>query len=503
MRQDRIADAPLPSDLVVAREERRVAAHGVVEVGMSTGRGPRPLADHVHDAPSTGATRRTRVGSSGMTARLTACRGAWGCFVLLAVTVPATAGAATGQVIAARDIGAALAVDGAGRAFMVSPSGRHDPVTRAPVRWRFARPGGVFGPSRILLRAGRAVDAGVAADGSGVIVLQSAQGARRRLRVVTFDAQGRVGKPVAVSPHAERADFAASAVAPSGAAMVVWFAHHGARRWRLEASIRGPGGAAFGRPEPVSAFVRRACCTSVSAAISVRGDAVATWSSTSLSVVWAALRRPGHAFRRPQRLADDASAVPTAVVGANGTAALIYSVQHVPRRTGDGLQVHRSVGAGAFGAAEHANPGGGVTVGAAAITPAGRVLVAWVDRVQGTRAHLSEAGPGEPLAATAELGTDVRPESLAVAGDDDGRAVVAWSELVSTDPASLEQGMAATRGAHDTAFGSAVALGPPWRAAAPELARLVPGGGALVVWKGLRFGGPVKRRAALAVTRLP
>ena len=203
------------------------------------------------------------------------------------------------------------------------------------------------------------MDAGVAADGSGVIVVQ----ARRSVRAVAFGPGGALGRPAALSAPGARADFAASAVASSGAAVVVWFRHRSAGRWRLEAATRAPGARRFGAPEPLSAFVRRPCCTSVSVAIGERGDAVATWSSTARPAVWAALRRPGQRFGRPQRLAADASDAPRAVVGADGAAAVIYSTQHVPLRASDGLQLHRASPRGAFGAAEHVNGGGGVTVG--------------------------------------------------------------------------------------------------------------------------------------------
>ena len=340
------------------------------------------------------------------------------------------------------------------------------------------------------------MDAGVAADGSGVIVVQArAQRARRRLR------PGRALGPAALSAPGARADFAASAVAPSGAAIVVWFRHRGAGRWRLEAATRAPGARRFGAPERLSAFVRRPCCTSVSVAIGARGDAVATWSSTARPAVWAALRRPGQRFGRPQRLAADASDAPRAVVGADGAVALIYSTQHVPLRASDGLQLHRASPAGTFGPAEHVNGGGGVTVADAAVTPAGRVLVAWCDQVHGARVHVSEAAPRAPLAATAELGDDVSPKHIAVAADDLGRAVVAWSQRASRHR-PRERAVAALRAAGDAPFGTAVALGSPWRATEPALARLVPGGGALVAWKAARYGGPAQRRSALLVTRL-
>jgi hypothetical protein len=240
----------------------------------------------------------------------------------------------------------------------------------------------------------------------------------------------------------------------------------------------------------------------VSVAIGDRGDAVATWTSTARPAVWAALGPAGRGFRPPQRLAADASGALTAVVGAGGAAAVMYSTQHVPLRATDGLQLHRARPGGPLGPAEHVNPGSGVTVAAAAVTDAGGVLIAWRDRLRDTRVHLSEAGPGQPLAATAQLGGDVTADHLALAADDAGRAVVAWSQRAPTG-ALREQAFAASRSAHGASFAAAVALGRPWRTAEPGPARLVPGGGALVAWNAARYGGPARRRAALLVTRLP
>jgi hypothetical protein len=344
------------------------------------------------------------------------------------------------------------------------------------------------------------MDAGVAAGGSGVAFLQSRG---RTVRVVAFGARGRVGTPVAVPSRGGDADFAASAVAGSGAAVVVWFRHRGDGRWRLEASIRDAGAAGFGRGEPLSGFIRRACCTSVTAAIGERGDAVVTWSSTARSSVWAALRRPGRGFRSAQRLTAAASDAPRAAVGAGGAAAVIYSTQHVPLRASDGLQLHRAASGGSFGSAEHVNPGGGVTIGDVAVAPDGDLTVAWLDRVHGARVHVSDAPATERLAASAELGTDVSPRALALATDDAGRAVVAWSQRTPSKGSYREQAQAATRPATTAPFGPPTALGHPWRAAEPQLAHLVPGGGALVLWKGSRYDGPTARRTALAVTRLP
>jgi hypothetical protein len=59
------------------------------------------------------------------------------------------------------------------------------------------------------------------------------------------------------------------------------------------------------------------------------------------------------------------------------------------------------------------------------------------------------------------------------------------------------------RSARDASFCAAIALGRPWSAIEPGPARLVPGGGALVVWRAARLGRRTDRHVALTVTRLP
>ena len=174
----------------------------------------------------------------------------------------------------------------------------------------------------------------------------------------------------------------------------------------------------------------------------------------------------------------------------------------MPLRAGDGLQLHRRRAAGAFGPAEHVNPGGGVTIADAAVTPAGACCVAWRDQVHGARVHLSEAAPGRPLAAAGELGADVSAKRHRGGGRRRrarGRRVVA----AASSAAPRAGRRRAAPGAGGAPFGAPVALGTAWPAAEPGPARLVPGGGALVAWNGARFGRPAQRRSALLVTRLP
>jgi hypothetical protein len=410
--------------------------------------------------------------------------------VMLATLAAAVPAAAREQVLGSAG-SASLAVSGDGRAFLVSPVASDRSATLPWVGVRSAAPGAAFGGERVVMRSGpvwRAVDAGVAADGSGIVVVQQA-GAERRVGAARFGAT----EPILLSPPGASSDFAASAVAPSGAAVVVWFRHGRGHRWRLEAAVRAPDARRFGQAEPVSGFVRRPCCTAVVAAVGDRGDAVVTWSSSSRPSVWAALRSRGGGFRRARRLAASATNAPRAAVGADGTTAVVYGVEHVPRRGGDGLQLHRTPRNGSFGPAEHVDPGGAATAADVAMAEDGRVLVAWVDQ---DRLGVSEAARGQPLTAT-QLRVGVAPKRLAVAAAD-ARAVVAWTQRASVRGAYAERVLAATR-APGQPFGAPVPLGRAWRAAEPVTARLTPGG-ALVVWKGERYA---VRRTALAATRVP
>ena len=220
-------------------------------------------------------------------------------------------------------------------------TGLRDAARRAPARGaRRARPSA---PSQALMRssgADRAVDAGVAADGSGVIVVQRARGAsvprgRVRRRAGGSAGRWRCRRRAPARTSRRRRSRPAARRSSSGSATA-------ARRWRLEAATREPGRARFGAPGRSRRFVRRPCCTSVSVAIGARGDAAATWTLdlAPRGVGRAARRRA--AFRAPRRLASDASDAPRVVVGDGGTVALTYSTQHVPLRAADGLQLRRA-----------------------------------------------------------------------------------------------------------------------------------------------------------------
>ena len=229
-----------------------------------------------------------------------------------------------------------------------------------------------------------------------------------------------------------------------------------------------------------------------------------TWTSTSRAAVWAAMRDPGLGFRGPQMLTVNAGSMRPVRRWAPGG----------PRRSSTASSTCRPARATASSCIEpsgavhsvrpeEVDPGNGVTIGEATGTPGGRVLVG-LDRPSASEpCTCSEAAPGGPLVDAGELGANVASARVAVAADDDGRAAVAWSELVSTEPMPRERTVAALRPGGGAPFGRAVALGRSWRAPSPVTARLLPDGVAMVVWTGDRFTGPARRRTALAVTRLP
>ena len=123
---------------------------------------------------------------------------------------------------------------------------------------------------------------------------------------------------------------------------------------------------------------------------------------------------------------------------------MIYSVQHVRSPGRRAPTASRAAPGVPFGPAEHVDPAGGDDR-RAAVTPAGRVLVAWSDPAHGARVHVSEAAPTGPLAATGELGADVTAKRSPWRPTTPGRAVVAWPQRASTAPAFREQAIAAMR----------------------------------------------------------
>ena len=326
-----------------------------------------------------------------------ACR--WGLAALLAAAaVPANAAAA--QVIAPRDVSAAVAVGRDGRAFVVSPSARPDSGTLSPVRRRCAARGSAFGPSRVLLARGRRRAARrrrVAADGSGVIVLQRG----RSVRTAAFAAGGRVG-PSTRSPRAApaptsppRPSLRAAPRSWSGTAT----ATRGAGGWRPRPRAEA---ARFGAPRPISAFARRPCCTG-----RVGGDRRARRRRGGVDVDGSAppcgraaprgprLPRAAAPRRRRRRPAGRRCRGRERRSGAD-----LQHPARPPARDRRAPAAPAQQPGGAFGPAEHVNPHGRRSA-PRPVTRASARPRRLARPAAGFTVHLSEAAPGALLAATA------------------------------------------------------------------------------------------------------
>ena len=263
---------------------------------------------------------------------------------------------------------------------------------------------------------------------------------------------------------------------------------------------------AFGAPQPLSAVrAARRAVRSVSVAIGDRGDAVAAWRSTSDPALWTALRRPGESFRPAQRLAEDSSDDPKVAVGGgwNGGGALQPATRAAARRRRAATAASRArrrvrrrrTGPQPRRRGDDRRDGGHRIRPRASsrgsIPPGARVRT----RVGGRTG--SAADRHRANSALRWLRSD-----LAVAADDGGRAIVAWSEprvggarVPRASPRPCGRPRRERRSARASRWDR---RGAP---AEPKLVRLVPGGGALVAWT-----GPIastRARAATAVTRLP
>ena len=357
-----------------------------------------------------------------------------------------------------------------GRAFVVSPSARrrHEDALRrcggAP-----RRPGAAFGPSA----GAHALEPRLTAPSTPASPPTAAASSSCRARD-DARARGRVRRARAASAgrsrsrrRGARADFAASAVAPSGAAVVVWFRHRGAGAGAWRPRPRAPGRRAFGAA--AAALGLRAAAVLHER---VRRDRRARRRRRDVELDRARppygrrCAAPAARFRRRSAWPRDASDAPRAVVGAGGAAALVYSTQHVPLRASDGLQLHRAARRGrASGAAEHVNPGGGVTIAEAARHPRRpRAASPGATRCTARASTSPRPGQGEPLAGTAELGSRREREAHRAGGRrrrTRGRRLVAAG---LTAPPCRERAVAALRAAHGRALRPpAVALGRPWR----------------------------------------
>lgn len=319
----------------------------------------------------------------------------------------------------------------------------------------------------------------VGPDGRGLLVW-----ATRRpdyaIRAVDVAADGRIGRPIRVSPRGDRASGPQVGVARNGEAIVAWRSGRPRNR-TVRAALRAPGGTAFGPAVRLSPIAGRSLLTGLD--VGPDGTAVAAWvrrtsggwrveiaerppggrfgtASTvsgrgagaahvaigddlSRIVVWdrrSATRRllveaitaaPGEPFAARRRLSGAGDAfVPRLAIGTTGGAVISWAEI---AGAGQRLQaVTRATAAAAFGpattVAEATGPRSGFSEAEVAST-AGRAYATWTDfgddppsvRVARTDAA-GVWGPGERLSAASSAAFS--PE-VGAGGD---RAVVVWND---------------------------------------------------------------------------
>jgi hypothetical protein len=417
------------------------------------------------------------------------------------------------------DWGAHMTVAPDGTASIVGRYSGDESRLAPELNLRRARPGAAFGaPVRLARqsRIDRAACAGVAGDGTGIVVLERARRPHpRRVRVRNFHAEGAAGPARTLSAPGGTARHVACAVADSGAAVVVWLQHEGGGRWHLEAAVRDPGKATFNPPVAISGHVKGGG-TGAEVAVGDRGDVLVGWydqdGREEKRPPALVVRPAGAAFGATRRLSSRFGGGRLHLaVGARGHGVMAYSAAENDHR----VAVYRLEP----GAPDAGNPqplgqspfegrGGAIAV---SLAPGGRLMLIWEQAPTSTadaEIAVFEAEPDAALRQVAVLGSDVSESGFTAAVGDDGRALVAWAEHTSDrgpGGTAQERPFAALRPSSGAPFAAQTVLGKPHLNTAPYAARLVPQGGALVLW-GAFESGDFDRDAALrtsAVARVP
>lgn len=338
------------------------------------------------------------------------------------------------------------------------------PVFRFGVRT--ASPGAAFAPVRPLETPGYGVvRVGVDAAGTTTALLE-----RDQRYSVSTDGAPRVALSVRRSRAADLA------VAPGGAAVVAWLERDGGR-WRVAAAMREGG--VFGPAERVSGPVPGD--TQIIAAVGSRGDALLAWTESSEygKPGFAAVRRPGGRFRAPVEVTRRTARFLPAV-GEDGTILLALS-----RQGPYDVRVFH----GRLTRPQTIRCYSGLH--AATVAPDGRALVLCQRRRLETwegRGRLRRTArlPTGPLSGAAEV--DVAA---------DGSALVTWSRA-GDGPYASDRVMAALRSG-EGAFAAPVAITADFPAVEPVAAKLLSGGGAVVIAETFGEGG----RSMLAIRHVP
>jgi hypothetical protein len=402
--------------------------------------------------------------------------------------------ASAGQLLERSTVVPALRVLPDGGAALITSYDPDDDASPPELRLRRAAPGGAFDGGVLLGRANFGPEVGLAADGSGVVLTSGAG-------VASFTPDGAVGPVTRLSPSGERAFPDGVYVAPSGAALALWYEGSRRREQRLTAAVRDPGAAQFGPPQRVLSGPSGHFAI---AGVGDAGDAVILSTRSGSSRYFAAVRRPGGAFGPPQWLSRRSSGGMRAAIGADGTIVVAHYVRTPWRdyERYDAAVRRAAPGAPRLGPARVIDRRGLREPWDLAVAPNGRILFAAVRDVRrSSRLEVWDAAPGGPLALTGIAGRAVVSQEIAVDVDGAGRAVVAWSQNAPRrgDPTAYGRMMAARREAIGTPFTQPEPLHDrSYQSTDPYDAALAPGGAALVAWSTF----PAARDSAAGVTWL-
>jgi hypothetical protein len=352
--------------------------------------------------------------------------------------------------------------------------------------------GSAFGDPLVALRSPvKASYVALAADGSGV-ALESRRNAPST--VVGFDAAGATAPLLTVD---EVGHGPALAISPAGTAVVAWVAKS-EQGFEVDAAFRDPGSATFGAP--VRAGYTADKRTLVSAGIGDSGEAVVAWQINGFpSDLAAAVRLPGAGFSKAGFVSRNAGEVRLAV-GPGGQAI-------VANTRGAGLDVSvKPPGADAMPVAKRIDRGQGFAVDVAAAGPRA-VAAAWLAApTQRDPAKVRVYEGDGSVRRIGTVGRDGYGETVKVAIDGAGAAVVAWEEALKAkrgDPTARSHLGVSYRPAGGR-LSTPVHFGPVSLEATPESVQLAPGGRAWVLYEAFEsgdLGGDAYRRVYVTERR--
>jgi len=387
--------------------------------------------------------------------------------------LPASNLSAIGQNASSTQI--AIAPNGAATAVWARDNGTFN-IIQAATR----PPGGSFGAAVDLSATGESAfdpQIAIAPDGSATVVWSRLNGADSIAQAATRPPGGSFGPAVDLSASGETADRPQIAIAPSGAATVVWYGFNGTN-FIVQAATRPPGGS-FGAAVDLSATGQNAFQHQI--AVAPDGTTTAVWqrSNGAHDIIQAATRPPGGSF---------GAAVDLSATGQNAfdpqiafaTDGAVTAVWRRSNGVNSIVQAATRPPGGSFGPAVDLSAAG-QDAGQPRITFAtnGAATVVWI-RNNGANSIVQAAtrppggsfGPAVDLSAT---GQGAFQPQIEIAPD--GAATVVW--IRNNGPNFIVQ--AATR-PPGSSFGAPVDLSATGQNASEPQVAIAPDGAATAVW---------------------